>query len=575
VSSTPVQGKLRGMQGTVVDKRYTLRNKLGGGGMANVYLAHDDVLDRDVALKLMREAFVDDEEFVERFRREARNAASLSHPNIAQVYDQGRADDLNYIAMEYVPGGTLKDRIREVGALDPAEAAGIAARVADALSVAHSKGIIHRDIKPQNVLLTPTGEVKVVDFGIARAASATAVTRTSHVLGTAGYMSPEQAAGQRVGPESDLYSLGVVLYEMLTGEQPFDADSAVAIAIKHLNEPPPHPRDANPEVPAELDAIVMSLLAKEPAQRYASALDLARDLDRVRGGLPPLALGAAAGAAGTTARMPSTGPSGGDTGRTRVHSAPTTSPARPRERRRRGLVPLLLLLLAVAALSGIAWALSDLGGNNDAGGGARTVEVPDVTGLTQDEAQRRLGAAGLESSVEERESSEADAGTVIEQDPSASERIRRGESVNLVVGSGPTEPETVAVPDIPYGATEEEARSQLEDVGLRLGSVGETPSDQVAAGGVVLQDPLPGVEVDRGTAVNITLSSGPPAEISQPEFSQPEPSVPDRSGGGGGNGGVQPNPVPGGNGGAGGGLGGEAQEAQEEVEEEKVKPEKD
>jgi eukaryotic-like serine/threonine-protein kinase len=565
------------MQGTVVDKRYTLLNKLGGGGMANVYPAHDDVLDRDVALKLMREVFVDDEEFVERFRREARNAASLSHPNIAQVYDQGRADALNYIAMEYVPGGTLKDRIREVGALDPAEAAGIAARVADALSVAHGKGIIHRDIKPQNVLLTPTGEVKVVDFGIARAASATVVTRTSHVLGTAGYMSPEQAAGQRVGPESDLYSLGVVLYEMLTGEQPFDADSAVAIAIKHLNEPPPHPRDANPEVPAELDAIVMSLLAKEPAERYASALDLARDLDRVRDGLPPLALGAAgaaAGAAGTTARMPSSGPSGGDTGRTRVHSAPTTSPARPRERRRRGLVPLLLLLLAVAALSGIAWALSDLGGNNDAGGGARTVEVPDVTGLTQDEAQRRLGAEGLESSVEERESSEADAGTVIEQDPSPSDRIRRGGSVNLVVGSGPTEPETVAVPDIPYGATADEARSQLEDVGLRLGSVGETPSDQVAAGGVVLQDPLPGVEVDRGTAVNITLSSGPPAEVSQPELSQPELSQPERPGNGG-NGGVQPNPIPGsnsgtggGNGGVGGGLNEEAREAQQEVQEE-------
>ena len=186
------------MQGTVVDKRYTLLNKLGGGGMANVYLAHDEVLDREVALKLMREAFIDDEEFLERFRREARNAASLSHPNIAQVYDQGR-DGQNYIAMEYVPGGTLKDRIVEVGALEPAEATGVAARVADALSVAHSKGIVHRDIKPQNVLLTPSGDVKVVDFGIARALSATVVTRTSHVLGTAGYMSPEQAAGQRVG----------------------------------------------------------------------------------------------------------------------------------------------------------------------------------------------------------------------------------------------------------------------------------------------------------------------------------------------------------------------------------------
>lgn len=551
------------MQGTVVDKRYTLLNKLGGGGMANVYLAHDEVLDREVALKLMREAFGDDEEFLERFRREARNAASLSHPNIAQVYDQGRdGDGLNYIAMEYVPGVTLKDRIREVGALEPGEAAGIAARVADALSIAHGKGIVHRDIKPQNVLLTPTGDVKVVDFGIARAASATVVTRTSHVLGTAGYMSPEQAAGQRVGPESDLYSLGVVLFEMLTGDQPFEADSAVAVAVKHLNEPPPHPRDANPEIPPELDAIVMSLLAKDPAHRYASALDLARDLDRVKAGLPPVALGAA----GTTMRMPSDGA----TGRTRVSSAPTTrsAPARPRERRRRGIIPVLLLLLALAALSGLAWALS--GGNNGGNGGAEAVEVPEVTGLTQEEAERRLGAAGLESSVDERESSEADDGRVLDQDPAATERAEKGTTVNLVVGSGPSAPETVAVPDIPYGATADEAASQLNDAGLELGTVSETPSAEISQGGVVLQDPLPGTQVDKGTAVDITVSSGPPAEISQPEVSQPEVSQPANPDNGGG----RSNPSPG-NGNDGGGLGGEAQQAQDEVREEKEKPEKD
>ncbi|MDQ3792425.1 MAG: protein kinase, partial [Actinomycetota bacterium] len=335
------------MQRPLIDDRYEPGGLLGGGGMAEVYLAHDEILARDVALKVLRGQYANDDGFVERFRREAKNAAALNHPNIVQVYDQGSTGDgTYYIAMEYVPGGTLAERIKREGPLDPREAAGIAARVAEALAVAHARGIVHRDIKPQNVLLTASGGAKVADFGIARAASAQTVTETSLILGTASYMSPEQVRGERVGPESDLYSLGVVLYEMLTGEPPYSADNPLATAMKHLEEPPRHPREANPAVPESLDALTVRLLAKSPEDRYASAAELAEDLGRVRDGLPPLAAGLGAQ---TTERMSR------DTGATRVAPVPPATRPRPR---RRGLLPLAAVLAGLLLLGGLAWALS-------------------------------------------------------------------------------------------------------------------------------------------------------------------------------------------------------------------------
>src|SRR5918998_829252 len=279
------------MQRPLIDGRYALGDLLGGGGMAQVYLAHDEVLSRDVALKILRGQYTD-EEFVERFKREAKNAAALNHPNIVQVYDQGQTEDgTHYIAMEYVPGETLKSRMTREGPLDPGEAAGIASRVAEALAIAHERGIVHRDIKPQNVLLTPAGEAKVADFGIARAASSKTVTETNLILGTSAYMSPEQVGGERVGAASDLYSLGVVLYEMLTGALPLRGDDPIATAMKHINQPAPHPRDANPTIPEGLDALSAKLLAKDPQERYPGAAELAEDLRRIRDGLSPLAAG--------------------------------------------------------------------------------------------------------------------------------------------------------------------------------------------------------------------------------------------------------------------------------------------
>ena len=277
------------MHGKIVDGRYVLGESLGSGGMGEVYLAHDEVLDRDVALKVLRSHYAGDEEFAERFRREARSAASLSHPNIVQVYDRGETEDgTSYIAMEYVPGGTLKEQIKRRGPFGAGETATVGAQIAEALGAAHERGMIHRDIKPQNVLVSASGDLKVTDFGIARAASAVTSSASSAIFGTAGYISPEQALGEPVGPASDLYSLGVILYEMLTGELPFTADNSIAVCMKHVTEPLRPPKQLNPLVPEGMDALVVMLLAKRPADRYASATELLSDLERVRDGLPPV-----------------------------------------------------------------------------------------------------------------------------------------------------------------------------------------------------------------------------------------------------------------------------------------------
>ena len=435
------------MQGMILGDRYMLVELLGGGGMARVYLAHDEILDRDVALKVLREQYADDEQFVERFRREAKNAASLNHPNIVQVYDQGRSENgTYYMAMEYVPGGTLKERIKGEGRLDPGEAAGVASRVAEALAVAHGRGIVHRDIKPQNVLLTASGtEAKVADFGIARAASSRTMTETNLMLGTAAYMSPEQVRGERVGPASDLYSLGVVLYEMLTGELPYTADDPIATAVKHLDEPPRHPREVNPVVPEALDALTATLLAKRAEDRYAGAAQLAEDLRRMRDGLPPLATGPGAQ---RTAQISQ------NTGRTRTPPtlvAPERGTNLPARRgRRRALLPLIALLLGVALLGGLAWAL--MGGPADPGttgvGGAQRVEVPKVVGMTPGEAEQRLNEMRLELGSRDRAASdEFVEGAVMKQDPEAGTDVERGTAVDVVVSTGPSqEPPATASP---------------------------------------------------------------------------------------------------------------------------------
>ena len=300
------------MHQNIIDKRYVLVQSLGIGDMGEVYLAHDEVLDRDVALKVLGERYAGDEGSAERFRSEAQSAASLSHPNIIQIYNRGEAEDgTSYIVMEYVPGGTLSEQIEESGPFEAGKAAAVAAQIAEALGAAHERGVIHRDIKPQNVLMGSSGDLKVTDFGIARASGA-----SSAVFGTAGYISPEQAMGEPVSPASDLYSLGVILYEMLTGELPYTADNSIAVCMKHVTEPLRPPRELNPAIPEEMNALVVKLLAKDPAERYGSAGELLADLEPQREGLPPVF-----GAARTTTHA--------------LGDGPQTAPRRGKEARRR------------------------------------------------------------------------------------------------------------------------------------------------------------------------------------------------------------------------------------------------
>jgi serine/threonine protein kinase len=442
------------MQWAFVDGRYVVERLLGSGGMAQVYLTHDEVLDRHVALKILRDQYAEDEEFIQRFRREARSAASLSHPNIVSIYDQGRSEDgAYYIAFEYVPGGTLKERIRREGVLESAVAVRVALQITNALSEAHEKRVIHRDIKPQNLLVTQKGDVKVTDFGIARAAASmsSVATGTGAVLGTVAYMSPEQARGEPVGPQSDLYSLGVVLYEMLTGTLPYEAYSPIAQAMMHINEPPRSPRHVSPKVPEPLDALTLRLLAKDPEDRYPSTAALTNDLERVRCGLPLAAVDTKKTAQILTPLPPHSAAPEGRTAKTTVRRpvmAPVGTPGGGGGRGRSGLRhALVALLFGLVLLAPLAFALG-------------LFEGFEATGPGGDEDQ-----SGAED-----------------------------------------EAILVQVPDLYWATT---AQTDLAAVGLNVGRQDETPSDTLPIGVVSEQDPVEGAEVEEGTAVDIVVSTGP------------------------------------------------------------------
>src|SRR5215207_4897056 len=434
---------------TVLDNRYDVVRPLGSGGMGEVYLARDRVLGRDVALKVLRKQYAGDDEFAERFKREAMSAASLSHPNIIQVYDRGETEEgASYIAMEYVPGGTLKERISREGPLEAADAARLGAQVAEALGAAHDRGMVHRDIKPQNVLLAARGGAKVADFGIARAGSSATISRTGAVMGTAGYMSPEQALGKPATPKSDLYSLGVVLYEALTGELPYTADNPIAVSMKHVNEPLRPPVQLNPRIPRGMNALVTKLLAKDPEDRYADADELADDLWRVNRGLEPVASGVG------RKQGPSTQ---GDA----IASPNVTSKMqKPRPgqvvsyRRRRRLPWLLIALAAILFSLGVLGSVQAVLGPDAMKGwfdvfqgdkrspgqpaGPVKVKVPEVDGLTRSAAEKRLTDAGLEvGKVTSFPSDSVASGRVIEPGIVAGTPVEPGTDVNLTISSGP------------------------------------------------------------------------------------------------------------------------------------------
>jgi len=470
--------------------RYLVESELGRGGMATVFKGTDTVLGRPVAVKVLSPQYAGDADFVTRFRREAQSAARLNHPNLVSVYDTGTDDGIHFIVMEYVDAKTLADYLAGGGRIMPERAIEIAEAVCDALSMAHAHGIIHRDIKPANIMITSKGDVKVTDFGIARVISgADTIAQTAAVLGTASYLSPEQAQSQPVDQRSDIYSLGVVLYEMVTGRPPFSGDSPVMVASKHVLEQPTPPSKLNSDVSPALEAVIMKAMSKNPDNRYQDADELRVDLERVRLGqavqatplLPESARTQRIAAAGPpTAVLPPVAPGDGE--------------------RRRWWIPALIVLLILAVLGGGLYLLaSSLLSTNPT-----PVKVPDVRGFTQEAATRTLTEAGFEVTPEFQVTpNQADIGDVISQDPAPLTLLEKGETVTITVGKAPKQ---VPVPNV-VGMAEEDARTAITDAGLKVGNVSKQP-DPAPAGQVISQSLPAGDTVDKGSPVDLVVSLG-------------------------------------------------------------------
>jgi serine/threonine-protein kinase len=469
--------------------------------MAEVYRGVDTVLDRTVAIKILLPQFARDQSFVERFRREAQAAARLNQQNIVGVYDSGADGETQFIVMEFIEGRTLADFMGGGGRFTPVAAVEVAEKVCEALAYAHVAGVVHRDIKPANIMVTRKGVVKVMDFGIARiVAGPDTAPQTSAVLGTAAYISPEQAQGQPVDGRSDIYSLGAVLYEMLTGRPPFTGESPVAIAYKQVNEPPVPPSLVNAEVPPSLDAVVMRALAKNPANRYQAADEFRADLERVRQGqdvqatplLPP----------GAEATQVIARPA--DTGVLPPQEEPPGSS-------RKVWLGVLIGILVVAVIAGGGYLLAN-GLLSDNASPTGTVQVPTLIGLTESDAVDALNTVHLKPDVKTRVTDLSKPGKVVDQSPLAGVVVSPGSTVTIWVAKAPT---TVPVPDL-TGMTIQEATAALGAVGLKLGTATPAPSATVPVDHIVSQDPLPNDQVPKGTEVAVVVSTGP-AQVAVPD----------------------------------------------------------
>ena len=511
--------------------RYEVRSLIGRGGMAEVHLGFDTRLSRVVAIKMLRRDLALDSIFQARFRREAQSAASLNHPNIVAVYDTGeeivsdatnRSLAIPYIVMEYVEGHTVKELISDGTAVPINEAIEIVSGVLSALQYSHANHLVHRDIKPGNIMLTPEGKVKVMDFGIARALtdSQATMTQTNAVVGTAQYLSPEQARGETVDERSDLYSTGVVLFELLTGRPPFKGDSAVAVAYQHVEQIPPTPSSILSDIPDSLDRVVLKALAKNRDDRYRSAAEMLSDLQRVARGMdvgaPPADSWAtevlpSAGLVGARAAVPAA-TSTVSAPAARVSSTSTSLPAVSSDgdaaskaaaaRKRRTAIIMTLVVIALLLIGGSVWALSRSAATPEA------VSVPNVVGLSQADAKSQIEAAGLEWELnpEKVASDTVEKDAVASTDPAGGAQAEKGSTVRVTISSGP---DSVTLPDNLVGMSPDDARQAVEALGLKWEvNSSKVASDTVAEGKVAQTNPSPGSKVKAGQTITAYLSSG-------------------------------------------------------------------
>ena len=490
------------MIGNLLGGRYEIVSRLGGGGMAVVYKARDTLLNRRVTVKMLRSEYTSDEEFVSRFRREAQAVAKLSHPNIVSVYDVGQEGDIHYIVMEYIEGRNLKEIIKEQGKLPASRAANIAGHICDGLQDAHENGIIHRDIKPHNILVTDNGRVKVTDFGIAQMMSSVTVTDSSTIVGSVHYFSPEQAKGESAGVKSDIYSAGVVLYEMVTGKVPFEGETPIAVALKHIKSDPVPPAGINPDISPELERVILKAMQKDITMRYMNAGDMARDLRRLAGGE----------GAGEARVMEA------DEFATRVMSGPVVitgdkkedgpKGARRKKRRRIRPVATFLIVAVLGLILGAAYYWVNGFFN------VPEVVVPGVEGIPLEDARAELKAGKLIPVDTMEFHPEVEPGYVISQDPRADTKVKADTKVNLVVSKGP---EMVLVPNV-LRKEKTAAEIQLNNEGFEVSS-SEEFDDEAAAGTVIDQTPGADIEARKGSTVKLVISKGPePKPVVVPEI---------------------------------------------------------
>ena len=510
----------------VLAGRYEIRDLIGRGGMAEVHLGYDTRLSRVVAIKLLRSDIAGDPTFQARFRREAQSAAALNHPAVVAVYDSGEEELLQpggasrtvpYIVMEYIEGHTVRELLSEGEAVPIAEAAEIVSGVLDALEYSHRVGIVHRDIKPGNIMLTSTGAVKVMDFGIARAIedSASTVTQTHTVVGTAQYLSPEQARGESVDARSDLYSTGCLLYELLTGQPPFQGDSAVAIAYQHVREIPKRPSSLAADVPESLDRVILKSLAKSREDRYQDAAHMRADLQAAARGLSVAAPAADSWSPATSVMAsPAADPVQQPTSAfAQVPSEPSATQAtkegeEPEKKSKSHAWVWVLVFLLFVALAVVAgrWASGAFDSRPTPTPSATVskVDVPDISGQDEDSARKTVEDAGLKFAKDEVANDTVSEGLAVSSDPEKGTKVEAGATVTVHFSTGSA---MVKVPDL-EGKTQEDARKALKDAGLEGGNATQEDSATVAKDRVIYTNPLAGTSVERGTTVDLVISTG-------------------------------------------------------------------
>lgn len=493
----------------VLAGRYELIEKIGDGGMAIVYKAKDRLLKRFIAVKILKPEFVQDIKFVENFRKESHAAASLSHPNIVSIYDVGQEGNINYIVMELVSGKTLNELIKEETPMDYRKAADIAKQVAAGLSAAHKKGIVHRDVKPHNILMTEDGIAKITDFGIAKAVTNTTIVDSGkdNVMGSVHYFSPEQAKGANVDEKSDIYSLGIVLYEMLTGKVPFDGDNPVTIALMQINEPVTPPSVFNHNVPPGLERIVMKAVEKQPKNRFDSADEMIDALDKME--VVNRVVGDSIYDGAEELNEAYDNYDNYDTysfGREELNKEAgrnKKSKGKGSKNKKKIAIIAAAVIVALAALVGIGFA-TGLFDKKD-------IEVPDFRGMTIEEAEDKAEDLGIEVKIGKYEfSTEYEQDQIMDQDPNHGEMVAKGDTVTVDISKGG---ERGVIPNL-IGKSEEDAKKMIEDYGFELGTVKEKESHE-EKGTVIEQDPSAGSEGKQGDTINITISDGSGKEMGE------------------------------------------------------------